>query len=859
MSENTLKTVFIFDSEIADRRISETEGRLFALNTDLNNLGKTSTFGKTVADDLGLAGKSIDTFQNKVAGLSKPTFGGEYYEQSKKISDAWESGVKGADKFQTAAEKSLTSTRGLADAGANSLREIGKFYNQSAGIVAKGIPNNTLYNEIEKSRLSVQKLNGQRLDGKNFDGLTQAGIRLHTELGRVQTDISRLNAALSKTTDKGVIKILNEDLTVAENKFASLNARARQYEKTASRAPSSARTGAGAGDDKFHRIQGYGAVFREFAPEGINESVLNAGGQLAAVAGIGTATLAVFGAIAVAGLAIVKVTQNIREEAEHQLNVQVRINGEINKQILGGIELNRQFAEQRANSERGDNFSRSVRGETFDQLTSRQKNLEDTLKRLDILRKAVAFASNPNEAKAAAESLDNNIANTQRELLDVEKRRRELPFEKSSSANDALNKNAENFGKTQADIAASEKRFAEQQKKFSKGILSLKDDFRDALASAESSDNPLLKTLVEIETATEKARVKFGAFGKDVVNKIADIEKANLGKALNLQKFQNNFAALKFDQDRARLEAAPERGFADFARKLELVNRKVEFVSGGNDLNRKIAEADFFADKFNPNNPKSFAEFNRRGANDDISAAGISIKNAVSDIRDLKNISLQGTGLAGKEAVINKILDSIPPRDELIKRIASPNLRGDSQSLLEEQAQALRVKKDIERNKFNNFLEDQKTAEFGKVFAREQIGLINSSALTDKEKAERRLAVTDSLGNDLDAGLKRQRIQDFVASAGEKRAEEKEAARDLKDLKELVAGMVKQLTEKGIKTDAPPPVVNVTLNGVEGDVSQNQLPPSATSNDTAAAYRDYSGLSFYGENEIQQTLRGHRR
>lgn len=378
----------------------------------------------------------------------------------------------------------------------------------------------------------------------------------------------------------------------------------------------------------------------------------------------------------------------------------------------------------------------------------------------------------------------------------------------------------------------------------SKKLLELKNDFRDTFASAKSTDNPIVKTLSDIETATERAQLKFGAFGSEVVKNIAAIETANLNKALNLQKSENNFAGLKFDQEAIKLAATPERSFADFARKLELVNRKVEFVSGGNDLNRKIAEADFFAKQFNPSNPKSFNEFNRRGPNDDISDAGVQIRNAVSDIQDLKNISLDGTGLDGKEAVINKILDSIPPRGELLKRLNSPNLRGESQSLLEEQANALRVKKDLERNKFNNFIEDQKTAEFGKVFAREQIGLINSSALTDPEKAKQRLAVTDALGNDLDPGLKRQRIQDFVASANEKRSQENEALQISKDVKAAVEAIAAALEGKGIKIDIPAPQVNVTLNGVEAQVSQNQLPPTATSADTSKAY---SGGTFYDD------------
>ena len=81
-------------------------------------------------------------------------------------------------------------------------------------------------------------------------------------------------------------------------------------------------------------LRGYGAIFRELNL-GINETEINAVTAGAAAAGIGVATLATFGAVAVAGAAIVKVTEQIKSEAESRLLSEERIAGAINKQVFG--------------------------------------------------------------------------------------------------------------------------------------------------------------------------------------------------------------------------------------------------------------------------------------------------------------------------------------------------------------------------------------------------------------------------------------------------------------------------------------------------------------------------------------------
>lgn len=1043
MSENTLKTVFIFESDEADRRINLARKNVFALNDDINNIGKNNVFGKTIAADFGLAGKSVDSFKNKVAGLGdapnlKP-IGGDLFKKATADVALYEKNRASLSKSSLAeierGEKALTRIKISEAKAANNaaIGEINKRVNAEKQAQQSSLSGGSLFGSIVggnlaaraiteisgvalsgglavlnyKANLEQTAIGFERLEGSgdlafkqierlqkfaNTTPLTFAGllptaqrfeeigfkgeklIPVLTDIGNVvaggvgkpgeslDVRLERVGLALKQTFDKN--RVQTQELNqLAEAGVNGLDILSKGTGKSRAELVKLVEQGQITGDvllkslQKVSRAEFGSAMEKQSktfngALSTISDSLITVAGksfdplfkkisslsvEIAREVNKGDKDLRQIGATIANSIAkgfgeilsdsikneLNTATKNVREGKSSGLfslfNANVNTGGSLYEGTIGksipeligsSYRLSRQekfdsgfnlgdlqdlkdinffgkfdaeikiLEEEKqkktrqlidAITFRGDDFSPLKQKGQFVQIVSngiskQAQELSDLTNKFklsnvdnyfDYKKSRISIESNGDSFKAIREnsqleqqSLTEKIR-LQKQYFDLQAR----SLSPEDLAGDKGTKLAfEATGTVQKLEYQKEIARLNSRKQLNEEAKKLKDEFRDTFVSLKSNDNPLVKTMSDIETATERAQKRFGAFGDDVVNKIAAIERANLSKAINLQKFENNFGALKFDQDARKLAATPDRQFADFARKLELVNRRVEFVSTTNDLTRKISEADFYANKFNPNNPKSFAEFNRRGGNDDISDAGIQIRSAVSDIRDLKNIGLEGTGPGGKEAVINKILDSIPPRDELLKRLNSP-LGGDSQSLLEDQANALRIKKDIERNKFNNFLEDQRTAEFGKVFAREQIGLINGSGLSDKEKAQQRLSVTNALGNDLDPALKRQAIQDSVASANEKRSQDKESLQTIKDLKDLVAGLVKQLTEKGIKTDAPPAQVNLTLNGVDATVSENQLPPAATSADTDAAY---SGLSFFDENEIRQTVRGNR-
>lgn len=395
-----------------------------------------------------------------------------------------------------------------------------------------------------------------------------------------------------------------------------------------------------------------------------------------------------------------------------------------------------------------------------------------------------------------------------------------------------------------------------------KELFQKKTEFRDALISAKGdfADNPFVKMFSDIDTAGERAQKRFGLLGKEAVKLAADAERANLQKTINIKDFDNRFAGLKLRQDAARLAATPDTQFADFKRALETVEHKTDALAKIFALDKQISEADFYARTYNPNNPKTFDQsrfsFAERDRFSEIAGdrrrgetlqdfekrrkeaieIGIKTFDAIKDLEKFKNFSLEGTGVLGSGIIADKILEAIPKREDLLKQLDSPyaQTRENAQFLLSEQGRALTDKREAERKKLENFLEDQKTNEFGKKFAYEQIDLINNDKnLTGEQKAQRRLSVADALGNDLDPRLKRQKIQDYFIAAQAKEDELEKARKIAEDTKDLVDKIVTALTKDGIKIDPKAlPKSNVNVKVEDSPTSKSSI-SRATPDDTA--------------------------
>lgn len=746
-------------------------------------------------------------------------------------------------------EKNLNN---LADAGGNSLNRITAFANSTTNLSAPTFAADLSkdFNKLTSQTNSLQKdfssLAKERLNSGEVGSLTKEIVRASERSRQLQADITNIQKELSSPNRKSSVGFLTEELKAAQRETESLNRKLNSLpgnvppggDTSTKRFGSSNRlstfqkqnlsyqindvlTGLASGQNPTQILaQQGGQIAQIFDPA-----------QIAAFASKYAGLVTILGAGAAALALTYKITGDIRAEAERRLKAEELITGAINKQIIGNRESLKNLREMREEAERSRVFAGQLQNDSPDQLKSNRATAERLL--------------NLNPQGENAERYKKTIVEIDAQLA----ARRQNSI---GSANDSFNQRNESFKKSQQDAIESEKRLeADRQslaKKRAEDAKKLVGDFRDTFISLKSVDNPLVKMMTDFETAAERAKEKFGALGDSVVDKIAAIERANLTKAVGLQTFENNFKALKFDQEARVLAAAPERSFAPFQRNLELVERKVDFVAKISDLDKKITESDYYTNRFNPNNPKSFEEsrmsFAERARG---GAGGLQLKDAIQDILALQNISLEGTGIYGKNVVADKVLSAIPSRDDLLKALKSPfaDVRGNADFLLRAQGSALSDRRQFETQKFNDFLEDQKTTEFGKRFAREQISLIDQNrSLTDAQKAQRRLDVTDSLGNDLDAGLKRQRITDFVESRNEARNQAEQAMKIAAETRDALKDVLNQLRDKGVKIDGSGSAIELLLKNESN--AGAELKPAATARDTQKAYDDaYAGGTFY--------------
>lgn len=694
-----------------------------------------------------------------------------------------------------------------------------------------------LSRQADETYKKFKEVANVRLDNGQIGNLTKEILSAQNRSRQLATDIINIRKELANPNRKSSIAFLTDELRAAEKEADVLNRKLSTVQSA----------GNGEADAKTHgRIQGYGMLIRHATGGYVDETQLNVGIQAAEGLGISTAALAsvavVAGSVAVAGAAVYDVTKRIRDEAERRLKVEENIASVQNRQILASQEISKAQSEFLAKAAENRQFNRALQTDDVDSLKrqrddliARQKTISQTKGVIGEDKKTVTFVANTDYTDITQQV---NAINAQIDQINVNK---------INQSNDAFHKNFENYSKS-ADqaVEAAKKHLVLLEKQKEKFI-----DLRETLASGVSKefDNPLVKMMADFDSITEKARKEFGMFGDEVVKKIAAIEKANLTKAIGVQIFENNFQALKYSQNARQLQAMPETQFASFQRAVDKFSMSVDFISKDSSLSRNITENGYYLNNYNPNNPKSFNEYNKRFFNDDTSDIGLQIRHAIEDVGKIKSLDLDGTGALGKGIAADRILSLIPSLDELVKRLSSPYTRDDARQLLAVRQQALFDSREAQRQKFEDSLQQAKNQEFGKKFAYEQIDLINkNSALTDAEKAQRRLSVTDALGNDLDSGLQQQRIKDFVSAANGKKTQEAEAFKFVKE----IHGYLKKWADakNGLPVDiGNQAVVNVNVNS-SGGAKTSKLPKLPSPSDTFKSTLGdgtFEGGTFYDE------------
>jgi hypothetical protein len=828
---NELVTTFVFNDKDSIK-IDAVRDKLKGTNDDFNNLGKNQTFGKNIVDGFAAATQAADAFKTKTESVfQQPTISRWYENETEKA-------VSSIKKVETAIDKLN-----------------GKSYtpSQPLGFTLPNEPTNKpnaetfksldeLKKKADETTKSFQSIAATRLDSGQVNHLTKEIIAAGERSRQLTRDITSIKRELANPNRKSSIAFLTDELRGAENEADRLNRKLNTVSGGQS----------GSASSKFGKLRGFGAVFRQagLMQYGIDETSINFATTIAEKAEIGIPTLTVFGAIAAAGAIIVKQTQNIREDAEVRLRTEEKIASELNKQRIALTEQNDAYEkqrkltiEQRKNSADLQDFSIPVlrgRKELLDKLLDLKSHDErpEEQPKIQQYRRERDNLDNSLYAYDRQQELDRKAAPDKAFNQNWEnykkKQEADLAYQRKSAEqsvrlalqnpNNKLNDLTKLLGQVQnsGDLTANTQQsliFEIQGKieQLTEKIKQAKVEFKEFIGSANLPDNPFVKVLIDIDTAGYRAQKKFKDLGDEFIKAAEKADRAALSKKLGLLTYETDSKALGFDQQARKLSAIPETGFASFQKALEGVENSLNFIVRDNSLGRRINEAQFYANVYNPNNPKSFAEFNWRGANDDISDIGLQIRSAREDISSIKNQSLDGTGVYGRGVAADAILSVVPPLKDLVAQLNDPRNRGDAQSLIGEFRDALNASRDAQRQKFQDSIENQKTFQFGKTFAHEQIDLINKSALTDVDKAKRRYDVVTALGNDLDPTLKRQGIQDALASAQAARDERTEALQLQRDLGKAVGAL--QTSVEAVDTKLG---LVISANGLKID-AKNQL------------------------------------
>ncbi len=280
---------------------------------------------------------------------------------------------------------------------------------------------------------------------------------------------------------------------------------------------------------KINKIRGFGAVFRELnlginetelnvaitAYEKINERAANAAksvksigtqgkaasGAFAELGSISTAGLATFGLVAIAGAAIVKVTKDIRTEAERRLSVEEKISAAYGKQLSTLYNIGIEVAKTRANAERDRNFNRTLDNSSLDQLKSQRQTTQFLFDRTGDATRKTQYGADLSALDKQIDELNQKAKNAPQLAYEKQAEFTRKTYEDQRNASAKFAKETADFNEKQA------KKRADDLKKANNLIDELgkkaTDSFTNLYQTANAS-NPFVAVFSEADTAAKK-------------------------------------------------------------------------------------------------------------------------------------------------------------------------------------------------------------------------------------------------------------------------------------------------------------------------------------------------------------------
>jgi hypothetical protein len=385
----------------------------------------------------------------------------------------------------------------------------------------------------EKTRKAFAAISQQRIDKGQFDLLTQNAIVADKKIYDLLTRLRSLKKESSDPANATYFKQYQNSIRETEAELIRLERMQSQIARQPSGGAFSQSSASGAGENsKIPKLRGYGFLFREFAPTGVNETAVNAATTAAEIAGVGTATLAVFSAVAIAGLAVVKISQNIREEAERHLKAEEMIQGAINNQILSQSKALADFKKLRAEASEDRQFNRELPTASLDEL----KNRKATLDKLLTLTPAT-LSDKPNE----------DFEKLKKQILVIEAQIEQIPLDRQKRANDSFSQRWEGFRKSQQDSIEFEKKVQkernEETEKAKQKVKELQKQYEsvfDTITAKSNKDNPFVLLLTEADKSMRALRENTRGLSEDLRSAFEKMEQSQNRLKLFETRLNNN-------------------------------------------------------------------------------------------------------------------------------------------------------------------------------------------------------------------------------------------------------------------------------------------------------------------------------
>ncbi|MGB4823408.1 MAG: hypothetical protein WBP82_00700, partial [Leuconostoc mesenteroides] len=382
---------------------------------------------------------------------------------------------------------------------------------------------------------------------------------------------------------------------------------------------------------------------------------------------------------------------------------------------------------------------------------------------------------------------------------------------------------------------------------FGKKLKDLKEDFRDLLVNSVD-DNQLLKVLLDVNKAFDDTLTKFTPLGEGFAKTAAEIAKANAQKVLGKIAFESSDRALQFRQEARRLEQIPEEQVNGFSRRLDEVEKRVNFSTTDFQLKKLEEEAIFFAERYNPQQTdktlllekfgyggldKLTQDFQAPGRNrneggieyqqrvnaerEKYFQTSLRIKETFEEIESLRSIDLNDTGLYGQEARAKALLDRLPSREELLPRLQSfGRTKEEAQQLLRERADAQIIVRQANRKRFDDFIANQRFTDLNRKDAEERVKNlgVNGNGLSNKEQLNQFLNIVNELGtSELTPQLRTAKIRTLNAKAEIEEKQRVVAEQQMLTISQVLTTIQSQLEAQGIKvTLGETPLVEVTID-----------------------------------------------